>query len=345
MIWKRYLFKQLFVTFCFFFISLFFLFVLIDLSTKIKSLHNEELGWSGYLLYYLYQLIRYGEILLPLAALLSLTKVSLHFNHSRELIALLASGVSRKKISQPFLLFGLLCFSLLIFNYQYLQPSCYLQMAEHTEFEKWDSPPLTPVWMEDQSLFLFCHFQPQKKILTGCIWLKDSDTIIHMNSLHLASPSLATGVEIFTKNGSENFILQEKKTELEFPDQLLPKDPCSAFCPIRWQSITQLFSYLPLSFSLSEKESQTASFGCYKLSFPLLFLILYLAVLFFCFRFKRSNFGFWIHGFAIFGLLFSFTLLKALLILSESQIFSPFLAFGSVTLIPLTYCVIRYAKL
>lgn len=345
MIWKKHLFKQLFFTFCFCFFSLFFLFVIIDLSTRIKSLHQQELGWGGYLLYYLYQLIRNGEIILPLAALISLTKVSLHFNHSRELIALLASGLSRKKISQPFLLFGMLCFCLLLFNYQYLQPSCYLHLAEQKKFEKWDSSSLTPVRMEDQSLFLFRHFQPQKKELSGCIWFKDSDTIIHMQSIQLNKPSLATGVEIFAKMNTGNFILQEKKSEFFFPEDLLPNDPSAAFCPIRWQSITQLFSYLSLSFPLSEKESQVASFACYKLSFPVLFLIIYLAVLFLCFRFHRSNLSFWIYVFSIFGLLFSFTLLKALLILSESQIFSPYLAFGSVTLTSFTYCVIRYAKL
>lgn len=330
MIWKKYLLKQLFFTFCFFFASLFFLFIVVDLSTRIKSLH-EEFEWKGYFLYYLCQLIRHGDILISLPALLSLTKVALQFNQNRELTALLASGISKKKITQPFLIFVLSCFFLILFNYQVLQPSFYFQMAEHTEFKKWNSS-LTPVWMKDQSLFLFQHFQPQKKIVTNCIWLKDADTILHLDTLHLTPPALATGVKLFSKKESKNFSFQEKSSFL-FPDHLLPKDINSAFCPVQWQPITHLFF---------RENEQATSFACYKLSFPLLFLFLYLAALFFGLRLR---FSFWIHGFALFGLLFAFTLLKTLLILSENQIFSPYLVFGFVTLIPFTYCVVKYAKL
>src|SRR6185503_19712701 len=123
MIWKRYFFKELLLTFTFVIAASYLLYVVIDYATHTKLFQQKELPLWHLSIYYFYQFSKHAEILLPVALLISTLKVILTANVQRELLILMSAGISVKKITLPFLLFGLGITTLCYLNFEYLQPT------------------------------------------------------------------------------------------------------------------------------------------------------------------------------------------------------------------------------
>ena len=77
---------------------------------------------SSLCFYYLSHISKHMTILLPLSLLVASIKVLTQRNERRELLALLSAGLSKKKISAPFLLVGCLTSLLLFVNFELWMP-------------------------------------------------------------------------------------------------------------------------------------------------------------------------------------------------------------------------------
>lgn len=120
MIWERYFLKELSKVFLLILFGFYFLYVLIDYAFHTST--YTHLSFLKILLVYVYHLSKRALVLLPFALLMATIKVITTSNQQKEIIALLAGGISKRRLLRPFLLFALLCVSLLYFNEQFFHP-------------------------------------------------------------------------------------------------------------------------------------------------------------------------------------------------------------------------------
>jgi lipopolysaccharide export system permease protein len=120
MIWKKYFFKELVKVFLLFMGTFYFLYVLIDYSAHTKDFYQVGIGFSDFVLYYLFQFTNRAEILIPIALLISTIKVMTTANMRNEILALISGGIAMKHLMRPFIFAGILCASFLYLNFQFI---------------------------------------------------------------------------------------------------------------------------------------------------------------------------------------------------------------------------------
>lgn len=335
MIWKRYFFKELFLTFSFVLIASYFLYMVIDYSTNAKLFQQKHLYPWDLLLYYFYQFSKHAEILIPIALLLATLKVILTANVQRELLILLAAGISLKKITRPFFLFGLSIMILCYLNFEYLQPNIYLKLIKFQQLHlnkhsASETGCIHPITLEDQSLLVYHIYDPIDNKLEDLLWQKNKNEIYKIDTLYFHSyPPKGLHVDyLHYEEGTNKLTLVTHHESMDFPTMILPDHFSVILRPPKWHSLSALAQMFPLKhpFKLNDKQSSAATLFLYKLFMPLISLIVVAAPLAFCTRFSRMFSVFFIYGFFLFGYITCFTLLNASVILGENQILHPLVA-------------------
>lgn len=353
LVWQTYFIKELLKVFSLFIGSFYFLFILIDFSTHTKSL--AAASPFSIALYYLYQFSLRADILIPAALLISIIKVLVSFHIRNEIVALVTSGISLKRLMSPFLLVGLVSSLFLLFNFQFFLPHSLkkIQIFEDTHFNTHSAEtPIHSITLKNNSVLLYQKFNPLTQAFFDCYWLKNSKELFRIKELYpyTASP-IGHYVEqlVETETGLERV---EKWDTLAIPlIQFNQQDLFSAANPIKGQSLTQLFSHLPWKdrrlglSSLSDRQAKALTFFLYKLTFPFLCLLVIIAPAPFCLRFERTLSVYMIYAFSLFGLISFFTFVNASVIMGESQVIHPFWAVLMPPGVMFTLFGIRYAKL
>jgi len=333
MIYKRHYLKELFLVFTFVISACYFLYVLIDCSSNPKLFQSSSLHLWDILLYYFYQFSQHAEILIPIALLLSALKVILTANVQREILALLAAGLSLKKITRPFLLFALLIMSLCYLNYEFLQPTIYLKLAEFEKIHLDKQLPsdhgiVHPLTLEDHSLLIYNYFDPIQNQIHDLFWQKSTKDIYKIRQLDLTKrPPTGYQIDHLVRKNSK-LTLVKHYDSLPFHAMILPKDLTSLFRPAKWQSLSGLAQLIPLHdlFNLNDKQASITTFFLYKLTMPLVVLLVVVAPLCYLMRYSRKVSPFLIYGLSLFFYITFFTMLKASVILGENQILHPLVA-------------------
>ncbi len=122
MIWERYFLRQFTQMFALFLGCFYSLYVLIDYASHTSTFIHHKLQWQEIIRYYLFIFASRAEILLPLTLLIAFIHTICKLNAQYELIALMASGFSLKKLMRPFVVLGLSCVFLLYTNEQFFLP-------------------------------------------------------------------------------------------------------------------------------------------------------------------------------------------------------------------------------
>ena len=349
---NRYLLKEISKVFALFIVGFYFLYVLIDYSVQTKSFNEANIPAQHIIAYYLCHFSHRAQELICFALLLATIKVLCTLNTSRELVALLAGGISRKKILRPFFFVAALCSLFLLWNSQTLLPASLGHLKNIEERYLSDSGSLKPkiqtILLPDHSQLIYQNYDSLTKTFFDIYWVRSLDDIYGMRTLdpHLTHP-VGASVDHFTRQKEGDLQLTESWQEKAFTEMKIgPKTLLSAVVPADEQSITQLWSSLPSSPPpFSDPAAATITQFNYKLAMPLIPFIIVMAVAPFCMSFDRSKRLFPIYALGLFGLVTFFTMMNAAVTLGENQIVSPWNTSWAPVLFGLALFSWRYREL
>lgn len=349
MIWKRYFLKELTKVFILFIGGFYFLYILIDYSAHTKCFHQEGIGLIDILIYYLLQLSKQAEMLVPIALLISTVKVLTSLNMRNEIVAMVSAGIPLKTLMRPFFLAGAICVVLLYLNFQFIQPLSVISIDSFEENyfrEQTVEEPIGSLSLADNSLLIYQKFDPEKQAFFDAYWYQNPDKIYRIQTLYpYEKVPFGEHVELLLRE--EGFLKRvESYATLPFPKiEFDAKSLFTAIHPPRSQSLSQLFSHLNWKGKLNDKAAETATIFFYKISIPLACFLVILAPAPFCLRFGRHLHVFLIYSLALFGMITFFTFVNACVILGESHVISPFWAVFTPLFLFFGFFGWNYAKL
>lgn len=368
MIWKRYL-RREFAKVALFVIGAFtLLYALVDYSTHTKVFSQGEVRFFEVFCYYLCQSAKNADFFIPVALLIAVIKVLTTLNHSNELTALLASGLSLRRLLRPLWFFGLVSVFFLYFNFQYIQPFAfsYIHRFEQVVFQKRATAhAVKTLPLSDQTLLIYQEYFPEQKRLYDLFWYQDHDALYRMKYLDLTGEiPIGEEVEVIKRVEGQLHRVGLSTThpfpELHIEESMLaPELPSSSwwvrfFPSLHIDKRTFIQQDDPHSYPLSllwshrnapENYVDTSTMFCYKVTIPWLSLLVICAPVPFCVRFGRHLPIFWIYVFCLSGIALFFTLTNASVILGEGHILSPWYSISLPLLGLLGYFGRRYAKL
>ena len=267
----------------------------------VKDILNPETDKMLWLQYYASMFSKKFDTLIPFSLLTSSTILFSALSKKNEQIPLLNGGLSMKRQIMPFFTIALLAMVAMWLNSQYLFPKA-IQRHEYisdTAFGKnrenglqWQKRMGT-MYLHDGSKLYFLQNDPTNKQLLDVFWMRDYDTILHMETLSYANPSThqATLVDILQRDSSgvvkkAETLASKEITELRFSEE----EVNLASSPARYMSIYELFTMVHrMGGSSSEKASDIFITLISKLLSPFICLLTVSVPIFSCLTFNKSR--------------------------------------------------------
>ena len=335
-IWQRYFLKEIFKVFFLFLFSFYFLFFILDASSHVQDFIREsKLQLKTAALYYCFQFIKYSDLIIPLAVLISTIKVLCSFNVHRELVALQASGVKTKTLLRPFFFVGILATLFMYTNFEYINPKAlsfinqfYQSHFKHSYHGK-RKEPIHVLHLKDNSKLIYQTTTPSKDYFFDLLWVRSFDDIMRIKYLKTdPNDPQAFFIDQIKRNDQGNMekvnsydhkVLTELKWDTKMT--LVGK------IPIDNRKVSELFQYVTkVKWTNSYQPAEITTHFLFKLLMPLLSVLVILAVAPSCLSYSRNTPTFFIYTIAIFGFIAFFTLIDACTILGENNIVSPYIA-------------------
>jgi lipopolysaccharide export LptBFGC system permease protein LptF len=348
-IWERYLLLRLASTAGFILGSLFAVYVIIDLSIhSVRFFADGRANFGSVLLYYIHSFSMHLDLFFALAFLLSALKVLFDLTHHSELIALQMAGLSKRRLTRPLFMLAATLTVLSFANSQFLatdaQESIESFRFEHAKRKKEVvREHVHAVTLDDGSELIYQRFDPWQKRLIDAFWIKSPDEIWHLKIIELEStPLVGKLVDRLTRNNLGQMAVLESFDARALPE--LPLEPSAAlvkFIP---------FENRPLATLILESFSKCADIEMirahlhYKLSMPLLPILIALAMPPVLLRFSRQTPTFLIASCSLFILIALLTVLDGMLILAENRVLSPAIAIWSPWIISLSGALRHFLK-
>ncbi len=328
-IWERMIFFRALRFILFFLVSIYFVYVIIDLSAHSGRLFSSATSIPSILLYYVHNLLAHFDLFLPLSMLLTTISLLTSMNLHREIVALRMGGISLKKLSRPLFLISFLLTICCYANYEYTSPFS-LSFIENFKEKNLhhrgkESVDMQIASLVDGSKVIFHTFDPQKKELFDLFWIRSHSDLWHIKSLSLQTQEGKFADHLVRRKNDNKF---EKK---ESYDRHI-------FSEIPLSSLTNGNFFipkeeLPLSSLLGQKifltkaeRAATFSHLSYKLVLPLLSPLILLSLVPFCVGFNRNLRIFFVTALALFSFFTFITMMDSCVILGENQVVSPFFA-------------------
>lgn len=328
-LWRRYFLVELFKRFSIILLFLLALYITIDSASQIGSWRHQSLQipqWHYWCLHYLYELLYRADVLLPIALLLAALHTLVTLQQHGELVALLCSGVSMKKIANLFLAPALLLTVLLFLNNQYGVP-----LATH-ELHRWQrtkknssstspsSDGIQELSLRDGSRLLFRDYDDG--VFSDLFWVQSGDSIIRMRQLFtFETPPRGTFVEELRRGGDGTLQLVDTAEERHLP---MLQWHSTAILPDE-ESLLQLWSQLPLTphHAYSYREAHLATTFWLRMLLPWLALLTLAIALPYALLQGRRLPSFALYGAALFAFVAFHLFLDAAAVMSKRQIIAP----------------------
>ena len=332
-IWERYFLRETIKVFLFFLACFYSLYVLIDYSNHAASFKHYHFGIFDILKFYAFEFVAKMDVLVPFALLIACVKTLCSLNIHNELVALMASGISLKRLLFPFLALGLLLTCLMYFNTEILKPMAfkYNTKLDHSRAKAKQKKytPIQQIVLEDGSPLIYQDYNSSTQQFFDVFWTPSIDDFYRIHYLSLTEEGpLGIEVDHFQRNPEGVLILKDSFPEKKFNSISFNKK--QLFDPVsipEASSLSNLKKKLPVhNQELSEKEAYLLTTFYYKLALPWLCLLAVLAPAPLCIRFSRTLPVFFIYALSIFGLVAFYLVMDATAILGERQMFQPAVA-------------------
>lgn len=348
-IWERYLLFRLFLTTLFILACIFGIYLIIDLSIhSVRFFADGRANLLLIILYYIHSFSMHLDIFFALAFLLSAMKVLFDLNHHLELIALQMAGLSKQRLTRPLFILGA---ALTIFSYanaEWLAPNA-LESIEsfrkvHAKRKKQTQREhVHAVTLDDGTEIVYQRFDAHEKILFDAFWIKSVDELWHMKIVELdRTPLVGRFVDHFIRNPKGQLSISESFENRPLPD--LPLEAAQALQKFVPFENRPLWTLLSQSFSQCADIEMIRAHLHYKLSLPLLPILISLALSPILLRFSRQLPTFLIAACALFALISIFIILDGMLILAENRVIDPAIAIWSPWAICMLISLRRFLK-
>lgn len=337
-IWERYMIKELLKTFFLIIILFYGFYCLIDYAAHTSSNNSNHIqpSWAQLGLYYTAEFSKRMDVLIPFALLISSLRVLCMLNIHRELVALLACGLSKQALLKPFICVGLFFVGLSYMNNEFFLPHAYNTLKSiHVEYQIQQNkhkkqPRAHHFLLKDGSTILYHHYDEVKHHLFDVYWVQSADRIWQMKELHLelAAPE---GIDVNLLSRTDGrLVIVESFPSRSFTEILFNKRKLyETLSPPDELSITQLWDKVDTSNpNQSEKSSEVLTTFYRKMLMPWLPLLALLGPAPFCMRYSRTFPVFFIFAISIFALVAFYLIVDATSVLGTRQLVAPLIAIG-----------------
>lgn len=340
MIWKRYLFKQIFQVFCFVLLCLFAVYVVIDLSVHgVRFARSDNLE---VLLYYLRMFSMHLDLFMPLSFLLASLKVLFDLNARHEFIALQMAGLSLKRLLLPFFIFGATLSLIGYANHEWFAPQSIALAqtfkASHSKKKRVVREHVHTIPLSDHSELVYHSFDAEKNELSDVYWVRSDREFWHMKTLNLDEKM---GYFVDQLKAVDGKVVKTESFDKKAFADLTVKTP-KAFVPFESRSLSTLFEE---SKNISTDRINILLHLHHKLAVPLLSLLALFAAAPFALFYARSRPTFLIVSLSLFAFVTVMTLFDSLLILGENKVIPPIVAMWIIPITTLALFSRRFAKL
>lgn len=354
-IWETYFLKQLIKVF-FLFIGCFYgLYILIDFSSHAAAFHTNhiQVKWLEMIHYYLSDFIKRLEVLVPFALMIATIKTLCSLNVHNELVAMMASGVKRKRLLQPFLFFAFAWTLLLYANTEFLLPEAmktlkHIDDSHANQRSKYNQiEAVQHLILEDQSPIIFKNYDRMRKMFVDAYWIRSSQEIYRIQHLFpYGDTPKGEYVDQFVRDKNHRLIRKASLESISFPEMHFNKERLiETLTHAEDLSLSDLTVKLPkASPNISEKEAQILTVFYYKMTLPWLCVLTVIAAAPFCIHFTRRLPVFFIYAGCIFGLVALYLILDASLVLGKRQLIPPFAAIALPFSLFFAFFTIRYIR-
>ncbi len=326
-IWNRALLQEAASFFFPFLFAFYFLYILIDYSSRID--HFQSVSFPAISLFYACTLSQKTEFLIPFAFLMTLLKILNGLHSHQGMTSMLTAGVSYKRLLSPLFAFAFFLTSLLYLNFVFFEPYAQKKLELIKQMRKYrkNDPAVHSFTLDDDSKLIFRKFNPIKKSLEELYWIRSADHFFYCKELFpYDSPPRALRCFEFRRRENDLLELTAAAEVQTFQEMHIDFDPLiRSTLSEKTLTLSDWFRILRGKKSVKNKNA-LITVMTYKLSMPLLPLLLLPALAPFCLRFSRVPKTFFIYLFSIAGLLSFYSCTDAFYILSENRILSPFVA-------------------
>jgi lipopolysaccharide export system permease protein len=334
-IWQRYFFREIFKVFFLFLFGFFFLYSLIEYSMHMDDFFkNHHLQLREVVLYYVNQLLKRLDFLLPMALLLSTIKVLTTLSSRNEWTVLQASGLSTRTLLRPFLAVASFCSLLTYLNFEYFLPSALRHIDEfrishfHGSHLAQRRKLIHLIPLKDDTKLLYQSFDKEKNLLFDVLWIKSLDEIWRIKYLN-ADPENPTAeyVDHIVRNSAGFFEKKESHPKLFLSDlKWHPRMARQGLIPFDQRSLTDLYRMRYKTKMNPYETPKIATALSFKTAVPLMSPLLVIALAPFCLIYTRQRHYFLIYALGLFGLFAFYMLLDSLTILSDNGVISSVMA-------------------
>lgn len=330
-IWERYFIKETIKIFVLIVVCFYGLYVFIDYASHAngKHYHHSSFQWGELIQHYSYEFVLRFDVIIPFALMIAYIRTLCQLNANNELIALMASGIKRKRLLLPFISLGLLFTGLTYLNTEYLLPKA-LSKLRHThdvhtliKSKKKHNIFVQHLMLKDGSSLLYQNYDSTNRQFFDVYWIKSFDEIYRVKYLDFSSLiPVGRYVDYLARNKQGQLVKMESNktktlSDLKFNDENL----LDTLTPPEELSISTLWKKQPRHQGPpSEKESTISVTFDRKLALPWFNLFAIIAPAPFCLRFTRRLPLFFIYAFSIFGLVASYLILDSAVVLGGRQV-------------------------
>lgn len=340
LLFQRHILKRLLLSFSFILGVLFVTYALLHYSTHThKFLSSGTMTLGKILEFYGYEFIRRASFLLPFAFLIALLFTLLRMNTSRELLALLSSGISLRSILRPIWLSSAVIASLILINHQFSLPfACAKQEAFRIinlkgHHKSSSSSPFQTLYLKDGSRLFYQSYDATYSSYSDVLWLKSFDELWHIKTLCMSQHKCqGYYIDILTRGVSGNIEKKESHPSLDMSFLALEKAKKHI---VSISVDAQPLSYLIVHLSSANSQYSTPEIQSelmYKFLLVLLPLVVVLGIVPITLNYQRRSPLFLLYALSIFSFFAFMAALDALKILSSnhtlsvwSALFFPFL--------------------
>lgn len=341
MLIDRYLTKQMLKSLCLLLLGLFSGYIIIDYSTHASDFWiDKTFSLSRFLLYYAAHFVVRLPFLLPLAFLMTLMLTLGTMNRRGELIALLSSGLSTRRLLKMPLRISLSLAICSILSFQMLYPSARLSLErfERAEKEKLAAHPgqLQVHLLSDKTQLIYVQSPKEKNTLKDVYWIRSDREIVHYPQIR--EGLLTLGDQLIYCDATQSF---EKRDNIRSDEltPLLKKRISLNESPVEHISIIRLFQALARGDWV---DKFTVSLNIlYKLFLPFApLLLLWIFAPLFMHKEMREKLG-WIFSLSMLAFIVLFSIINVCLVIAGGSMLLVSLLLGSISL--LTYMATKYS--
>lgn len=350
-IWAKYFFKETIKAILLFLLIFYGLYVLIDFSSHSASAHyhHSKFNWFEFSKYYLCSFIDQLEILLPFGILIGTIKTLTNLNVRNELVALLAGGISLKRLLLPFLVIGMFGVGFLYLNTQFFVPfslKCLKKIDDKHALEKNRARKdlaVNSLLLEDGTTLLYGSYDTALQRFIDTYWLISIDEIYKIQALEpYTHPPQGSFVDHLKRNKQDALVVVESYPVKEFPNLKFNEERLAeTLTPPENLSLTSLYQRLPTN-SISEKDAQIEAAFYRKMLMPWLCLFAVLIPAPSAVRYSRNLPVFFIYALSLFALVAIYLVLNSMTVLAERQVLKAFEALGIPFIIIFSILLYRY---